>query len=63
MNLKETDQIVKKAKTKVYQIIADLIIEQLKAANDLNFNQLWDFWFSYGVSLDFKAKEENIYLN
>ena len=55
-------QKIQNLKQKYYQMMADLTIEQLKAADDMNINQLWDFWFSYGVSLDFKATEQNIYL-
>jgi hypothetical protein len=55
-------QKIQNLKQKYYQMMADLTIEQLKAADDMNINQLWDFWFSYGVSLDFNATEQNIYL-
>lgn len=49
-------------KRKFYQLQADMIIEQLRAAQEMEIWMLWDFWFERGVRLDFDAKENDIYL-
>lgn len=64
-NYMENNQMEKKVrnmKEKIYQTLADMTIEQLRVADTLNIQMLWDFWFRYGVSLDFRATEDNILL-
>lgn len=58
----QMEEKVRNLKEKIYQTLADMTIEQLRVADTLNIQMLWDFWFRYGVSLDFRATEDNILL-
>jgi len=49
-------------KEKLYQILADMTIEQLRVANIMKIDPLWDFWFNFGVFLDSHATKKNISL-